>query len=45
MDGPFELRVDCFTEQQAVERAQRAGAQLTGPRSYVTRGQSPLELF
>jgi D-amino peptidase len=46
MDGPFELRVDCFTGQQAVGRAQRRPeSQRVGPRSIVRTADSVLDVF
>lgn len=45
LPGPNELRVDCFTEEQARERARRAGGEFAAPRSYVVRTQNPLHLF
>ncbi len=39
---PFELQVDCFTEEQAQWRAQLEGSELIGPKSVVLRTDTPL---
>ena len=44
MKGPFEIRVDCYTEEQAKIRAEKVQAELVGPRSYVTRCQFARDL-
>jgi len=41
---PYELRVDCFTEEQAKVRAERAGVNLVGAKSFITCAESPLDL-
>ena len=45
LPGPLELRVDCFTEAQARQRAQRAGGELVGTTSYVVRSDDPTDLY
>ncbi len=41
MPPPFELRTDCFTEEQAERRAKVKGAELVSPRSVVVRTDNP----
>jgi len=43
-NGPLELRVDCFTGQQAKVRAAKACGQPIGPTSFVVRAENPLDL-
>ena len=45
IEGPLELKTNCFTEEQAQVRAQKKGGQLVGPRSYVVQSQNPLDLY
>lgn len=40
---PYELRVDCYTEEMARFRAQRPGATLVGPRSFLIRTDNPAD--
>jgi D-amino peptidase len=44
MEGPFELRVDCFTAEQARSRAERKGGIFVAPAGYVVRSNTPLDL-
>ena len=44
MSPPFELRVDCFTADQADARARKAGGRRSGPTDYVVRTEDPLDL-
>jgi D-amino peptidase len=40
---PLELRVDCYTQEQALERFSREqDAKLIGPKSFLIRAESPL---
>jgi D-amino peptidase len=43
MPPPFELRVDCFTEEQAQKRAKEEGSELVGPKSVLVRTDTPLD--
>ena len=45
MDGPFELRVECCSAEQARTRAQRKGGTFVGPAGYVVRADTPLDLI
>ncbi len=42
---PYQLRTDCFTEDQARARAERKGAEFIPPRSYVIRTDNCLDLI
>ena len=43
--GPYELRVDCHTEEQARNRAaQKPSRQFVPPSSYIIRTDNPLDL-
>ena len=40
---PLELRVDCYTQEQALERFSREqDADLIGPKSFLVRADSPI---
>jgi len=43
---PYELQIDCYTEEQALRRCAKAGerAEMTDTRSFVVRATAPLEL-
>lgn len=44
MAPPFELRVHCFTSEQADARARKAGGERVEPAGCVVRTEDPLEL-
>jgi len=44
MPPPYELRVACFTSDQADTRARKAGGERVGPTDYVVRTDDPLDL-
>ena len=43
LDPPFELQVDCYTDEQARQRAQKHGGAMIGPRSFLIRTDTPLD--
>jgi len=43
LSPPFELRVDCYTREQARRRAASKGARLVGPKSFLIRTDTPLD--
>jgi len=43
MNPPFELRIDCYTQDQAERRAGSPGSNLDGPKSVLIRTDSPTE--
>ena len=45
LEPPFELRVDCYTEEQAQRRAEKRDGVLIGPRSFVIRTDTPLDFI
>jgi len=44
LEPPYELRVECFNEEQARHRANKYNAELNG-KHYVLRTQNPLDLI
>ena len=44
MEPPFELRVECHTEEQARTRAARINGEMVDDASYVIRTDDPLDL-
>ena len=45
IDPPYELRVECYTEEQARTRAARVHGDLTDATTYVVRTDDPLALI
>lgn len=45
LEPPFELKVDCYTEEQTQRRAERKGGVLIGPKSFVIRTDTPLDFI
>ena len=45
MAPPYELRVECYTEEQARARAERKRGELVDSTTYVIRTDSPLDLI
>jgi len=45
LDPPFELRTDCYTEEQAKARGERKNGTMVGPRSFVIKTDNPLDLI
>ena len=45
MAPPFELRIECFTEEQAEAWAAKKGGTVTGERELVVHADDPLDLF
>ena len=45
MAGPFELRVECFTADQARTWADKLGGELSGEAGCIVRAESPLDLW
>ena len=45
MAPPLELRVDCYTKEQAQRRAKQKGGTLIGPKSFVIRTDTPLDFI
>lgn len=43
LEPPFELRVDCYTEEQAQRRAEKKGGVLIGNGSFVIHTDTPLD--
>lgn len=42
---PYELRVECHTEEQARQRAQRKGGVMDGPNCYIIKTNNALDLL
>ena len=45
LDPPFELRIECYTDEQARAWAEKKGGTVTGERVFTVCADDPLDLF